>query len=105
MGQTLLRPQFVLLVQQHLTQALLLCTESKKKGENLELAQLQISLLEVIEETTRGNLSADEEKLLADALHEARMAYVMAKQHKPQHVEEKSKDVPAETAGSSASAD
>lgn len=98
MTQTSLRPPFALLVQQHLTQALWFCTESEKKREHLQLAQVEISLLEVIAETTRGNLSADEDRLLADALHEARMAYVMATQRKPENVEEKPKDVPAETA-------
>jgi len=89
---------FILLVQQHLAQALWLCNEGEKKEQPLELAQLEISLLEVIEEKTRGNLSAEEQRFLAEALHEARMAYVMAKQKAAARVTEQAKDVPAETA-------
>lgn len=39
-------------------------------------ARLQIDLLEVLERKTRGNLDADEEKLLTAVLYELRMAWV-----------------------------
>ena len=45
---------------------------------NLDLAKHHIDLMEVLEEKTQGNLSADESKKLALALHEARMQYVQA---------------------------
>ncbi len=88
---------FALLVQQHLTQALWFCGEvSSKEDRNLELAQLEISLLEVIQEKTRGNLSDDEQRLLADALHEARMAFVFASQKpQPEKVENSTTQPPA----------
>jgi hypothetical protein len=37
-----------------------------------------IDLLEVLIQKTKGNLSADEEKMLSGVLHEMRMAYVQA---------------------------
>ena len=45
---------------------------------NLDLAKHHIDLMEVLEEKTKGNLSDDESKKLALALHEARMQYVQA---------------------------
>ena len=45
---------------------------------NLDLAKHHIELIEVLEEKTKGNLSDDESKKLALALHEARMQYVQA---------------------------
>src|ERR1043166_3637006 len=74
---------FHLLVQAFGMQALMCCGRvpnpaTGKAEKNLDVAQLQISFLEVIEEKTRGNLSDDEQKILAAYLHEARMAFVEA---------------------------
>ena len=43
---------------------------------NLDLAKHHIDMLEVLDEKTKGNLTEDENKKLALALHEARMQYV-----------------------------
>jgi len=47
------------------------------RGEvNLEMARLFIDQLEMIGEKTRGNLTAEEEKILANALSNLHLAYV-----------------------------
>ena len=43
---------------------------------NLDMAKFNIDLLGVLEEKTRGNLSADEQKLLDNVLYEVRSRYV-----------------------------
>ena len=43
---------------------------------DLELARYNIDMLETLEEKTKGNLSEDEEKVLAETLNQVRMAYV-----------------------------
>ncbi len=47
-----------------------------QKMINLELAKFNIDMLGIIEEKTKGNLSEDEKKLLAQTLHQLRMAFV-----------------------------
>ena len=42
----------------------------------LDIAKLQIDLLNLLDEKTKGNLSLDEEKLLTEAIHNMRMLYV-----------------------------
>jgi hypothetical protein len=44
--------------------------------QNLELAKQSIDILGMLKEKTRGNLEAEEEKLLDSALYELRMRYV-----------------------------
>jgi hypothetical protein len=43
---------------------------------NLALARQTIDILELLERKTRGNLDADESRVLASVLHELRMKYV-----------------------------
>ena len=43
---------------------------------NLELARQNIDLLEMVQEKTKGNLSADESRLLEQVLFETRMRFV-----------------------------
>ena len=43
---------------------------------DLELAKYNIDMLETLEEKTKGNLSEDEAKILAETLNQVRMAYV-----------------------------
>jgi len=43
---------------------------------NLELAKHYIDMLDVLETKTKGNLDAEEKKLLDTMLHQLRMAYV-----------------------------
>lgn len=87
---------FILLVQEHLAHALLACGSGEgTKERNLELAKLEISVLETLQEKTRGNLSDEEQRILADALHEARMAFVWACQKK--EVSRQDSPTPSET--------
>jgi len=48
----------------------------EKKEADLELAKYNIDMLSTIEEKTKGNLTEDEEKILANTLSELRMGYV-----------------------------
>ncbi len=43
---------------------------------NLELAKLNIDMLAIIEEKTKGNLTAQEKGILDQTLHQLRMAFV-----------------------------
>ncbi len=43
---------------------------------NLDMAKYQIDLLGVLEEKTRGNLTADEQRIFDAALYEVRMRFV-----------------------------
>jgi len=53
--------------------------ESGKKGaRNLALARQTIDILEMLEEKTRGNLRADEARLLEELLYDLRMRFVEA---------------------------
>ena len=50
--------------------------ETNKVEANLPLAKQNIDLLVLLEEKTKGNLSGDEERLLAQVLFDLRMRYV-----------------------------
>jgi hypothetical protein len=50
--------------------------ETNKVVANLALAKQNIDLLGLLEEKTKGNLSGDEERLLAQILFDLRMRYV-----------------------------
>jgi len=52
----------------------------EKTEVDLGLAKYQITLLEILETKTKGNLTKDEEEFLANMLHSARLAYVRATQ-------------------------
>ena len=75
---------FAALVSMLVTQALfslgVLAVEGEegKKEPDLELAKYNIDMLETLEEKTKGNLSEQEEKALANMLSQVRMAYVQA---------------------------
>lgn len=43
---------------------------------NPELAKFNISMLEILQEKTKGNLTDAEQQLLKDCLHQTRMAFV-----------------------------
>ena len=49
---------------------------TRKQAANLPHAKYLIDLLGLLEEKTKGNLSADEAKLLTDALYQLRMRYL-----------------------------
>ena len=48
----------------------------EKKEPDLEMAKYNIDMLETLQEKTRGNLTEEEQKVLANTLNEIRMAYV-----------------------------
>lgn len=50
--------------------------ETNKVEPNIPLAKQDIDLLGLMEEKTKGNLSGDEERLLAQVLFDLRMRYV-----------------------------
>ena len=49
---------------------------TRKQSTNLPQAKYLIDLLDILEEKTKGNLLADETKLLKDALYQLRMRYL-----------------------------
>ena len=49
---------------------------TRKQSANLPQAKYLIDLLGVLEEKTKNNLAAEEEKLLKDALYQLRMRYL-----------------------------
>ncbi len=72
---------FAALISMLTTQALfalgLLQVKGQEKREpDLELAKYNIDMLETLEEKTKGNLSKEEETVLANTLNELRMGYV-----------------------------
>lgn len=48
----------------------------EKKEPDLELAKYNIDMLETLEEKTKGNLTPEEQTVLANTLNELRMGYV-----------------------------
>jgi Domain of unknown function (DUF1844) len=50
--------------------------ETGGMGKNLPLARQTIDLIGMIEEKTRGNLTGEEERLIAQILFDLRMRYV-----------------------------
>ncbi len=73
--------EFLTLVQMFSTQAIVALglipdPQSGRPQPRLKLAKHFIDLLGVLEDKTRGRLSAEEEQILTASLHELRMAYV-----------------------------
>ncbi|MFO0675527.1 MAG: DUF1844 domain-containing protein [Polyangiaceae bacterium] len=50
--------------------------ETHQQTENLALARQTIDLIGMLEEKTKGNLSGDEERLIAQILFDLRMRFV-----------------------------
>jgi hypothetical protein len=80
-NSTDLTQRFIELVMMNAQQAALclgqMAHPSSGKAEvNLDAARMFIDHLEIIREKTRGNLSKDEEKILASVLSELQMAFV-----------------------------
>jgi hypothetical protein len=76
---------FQTLVSQTVTQAMYAMgmipdPQTGRRVAMVDLARYHVDMLGVLEEKTRGNLSADEEKLLATSLYELRMQYVQLAQ-------------------------
>lgn len=74
------QPSLATLVQSIMTQALYYLGELAHDGEppvlSLDMARHQIDTLAVLEEKTRGNLSAEEQSLLDQALYDLRSRFV-----------------------------
>jgi hypothetical protein len=49
---------------------------TNEKGANLQLAQQTISVIELLKEKTKGNLTAEEGKLIETVLYDLRLKYV-----------------------------
>jgi hypothetical protein len=49
---------------------------SGERQENLTLARRNIDLLDLLKDKTKGNLEAEEEKFLEDALSQLKLAYL-----------------------------
>ena len=58
--------------------------EEKETKIDLDAARLQIDILEMLQQKTRGNLTKEEENLLNDTLTELRLAYVEAVERQKQ---------------------
>jgi hypothetical protein len=72
---------FAALISMLTTQALFALGLLQVKGQeerkpDLELAKYNIDMLQILEEKTKGNLSKEEEIVLANTLNELRMGYV-----------------------------
>ncbi len=72
---------FAALISMLMTQALfalgLLQVKGQEKREpDLEMAKYNIDMLETLEEKTKGNLTKEEETVLANTINELRMGYV-----------------------------
>ena len=71
---------FSTLVNSLLTQIFLYLGDLTPRGAepqvNLDMARFNVDLLGVLEEKTKGNLTPDEQKLLDNALYEARTRFV-----------------------------
>jgi len=52
---------------------------TKSKAANLPLAKQTIDILGMLEEKTRGNLTADEETMLKNILYDLRINYIKVK--------------------------
>lgn len=79
-GREMPAASFPTLVQSLMTQALYYLGELGAPGAepvlNLDLAKHQIDTLHVLDEKTKGNLDATEQKMLDTALYETRMRFV-----------------------------
>ena len=71
---------FPALVQSIATQVLFFLGDLTPRGAepqlNLDMAKYQIDLLGIVEEKTKNNLTADEQRLLDSALYETRMRFI-----------------------------
>ena len=76
-------PSFESIVEQYLTHILLSLgaiphPATGKRTRDLEVAKHYIDTLAILQAKTKGNLTAEEQQLLDNALYQVRMAYVQA---------------------------
>lgn len=62
-------------------------TTGEREEPNLPAAHQMIELIAMLQEKTKGNLTADEAKLVDDLLYELRMRFVQAQQGERRIVE------------------
>lgn len=79
-----LKPSFEVIVSTYATQAAVALGQienplTKKKEKDLTHAKFAIDLLQILDEKTRGNRTAEEDKFLADCLYQLRMVYLSQK--------------------------
>jgi len=60
----------------HMSLGLIPNPQTKKAEKNIEAAKETISLLEILKEKTKGNLTKEEEELFEHLLYECRMKFV-----------------------------
>lgn len=82
-------PSFSFLIATHAAQISTLLGQQPnpmtgKTEVRLEMAKHFIDTLGILEEKTKGNLTADEAALLSAVLHQARVGYVAASRGKPE---------------------
>ena len=91
--------QLVLMFQMNAMQALgkIKNPITDRIERNLDGAQFSITMLEMLQQRTRGNLSPDEERLLTQVLQDLRLNYVdeASRKEEPQQTKQE-KDPPAE---------
>jgi hypothetical protein len=68
----------MLTTQAFFSLGILRAKDDKEVPVDLDLAKYNIDMLEVLEQKTKGNITDDEGKLLENALHQLRMAFVNA---------------------------
>lgn len=71
---------------------------TQKIEKNLNAAQSTIDMIDMLEVKTRGNLDDMEEKLLKATLTELKLNFVDTLNDKPEAVEEKAEETPADAA-------
>jgi hypothetical protein len=76
-----MEPTFEVIVSTYATQAAVSLGQipnpiTKKTEVDLPQAKFAIDLLQVLEEKTKGNRTAEEDKFLSDCLYQLRMVYI-----------------------------
>ncbi len=87
-AQQLPPPSFTMLVSMLATQAMFALGQlpnpvNNQREVRLDEAKHFVDLLGILQEKTKGNLSADENKLLDDMLYDLRMAFVTIQKQQP----------------------
>ena len=81
MTQEIPEADFQILVSTFATQAAMALGQipnpvTKEAAEDLPAAKFAIDLLQVLEEKSKGNRTAEEDKFLTDCLYQLRMVYI-----------------------------
>ena len=76
-----MKPSFDVIVSTYATQAAVSLGQiqnpiTKKTEIDLSQAKFAIDLLQILDEKTKGNRTAEEDKFLSDCLYQLRMVYI-----------------------------